>query len=92
MPAEVAFEHRPAPGFFDVGEENARTKEIGLQFRPTTIEEMEGRRRKVRPLCLCCGQVLRNLTLHTDSICVKERCLGTEHGRVSLVFAALCKQ
>ena len=44
--AEVAFEHRPAAGFFDTGEEAARTKEIGKEFRPVTLEEMEGRRRK----------------------------------------------
>ena len=47
--AEVAFEHRPAAGFFDTGEEAARTKEIGKEFRPVTLEEMEGRRRKARP-------------------------------------------
>ena len=46
--AEVAFEHKPATGFFDTGEEQRRTKEVGQEFRPATLEEMEGRRRKVR--------------------------------------------
>ncbi|KAK9814983.1 hypothetical protein WJX73_003873 [Symbiochloris irregularis] len=43
---EVAFEHRPAMGFFDTGEEERKTKEVGQEFRPATLEEMEGRRRK----------------------------------------------
>lgn len=43
---EVAFEHKPAIGFYDTGEEQRTTKEIGQQFRPVTLEEMEGRRRK----------------------------------------------
>ena len=45
---EVAFEKRPAPGFYDVANENDRTKEVGRQFRPVTLEEMEGKRRAVR--------------------------------------------
>lgn len=45
---EVAFEHAPALGFFDTGAEKERTKEVGQEFRPVTLEEMEGRRRKVR--------------------------------------------
>ena len=45
---EVAFEKKPAMGFFDTGAEQDRTKEIGQEFRPTTLEDMEGRRRKVR--------------------------------------------
>lgn len=44
---EVAFEKAPAAGFFDTGEEKDRTREIGKEFRPATLEEMEGRRRKV---------------------------------------------
>ena len=44
---EVAFEKKPAMGFFDTGAEDDRTKEIGREFRPTTLEDMEGRRRKV---------------------------------------------
>ncbi len=44
---EVAFEKKPAMGFFDTGAEQDRTKEIGQEFRPTTLEDMEGRRRKV---------------------------------------------
>ena len=44
---EVAFEKKPAMGFFDTGAEQDRSKEIGKEFRPTTLENMEGRRRKV---------------------------------------------
>ena len=44
---EVAFEKKPAMGFFETGAEEDRTKEIGREFRPTTLEDMEGRRRKV---------------------------------------------
>ena len=45
---EVAFEKRPAIGFFDTAEENQRSKEVGEEFRPQTLEEIEGRRRKVQ--------------------------------------------
>lgn len=44
---EVAFEKRPAQGFFDTGEEQQMTKQMGQEFRPVTLEEMEGKRRKV---------------------------------------------
>ncbi|KAL6764025.1 pre-mRNA splicing factor component-domain-containing protein [Haematococcus lacustris] len=44
--AEVAFEKKPASGFFDTAEEQARSKEIQQEFRPVTVEELEGRRRK----------------------------------------------
>ena len=43
---EVAFERKPAQGFFDVEEERQMTREMGKEFRPVTLEEMEGRRRK----------------------------------------------
>jgi hypothetical protein len=46
--AEVAFERKPVPGFYDTGEEARATKEMQQAFRPTTVEEMEGKRRKVR--------------------------------------------
>lgn len=49
---EVAFEKRPAIGFFDTAEENQRSKEVGEVFRPQTLEELEGKRRKVG---MCCG-------------------------------------
>lgn len=45
--AEVAFEKKPAPGFYDTGAETAMTKDMQQEFRPTTVEEMEGKRRKV---------------------------------------------
>mmetsp|Transcript_7123 Transcript_7123/g.12265 ORF Transcript_7123/g.12265 Transcript_7123/m.12265 type:complete len:828 (-) Transcript_7123:440-2923(-) len=44
--AEVAFERKPAPGFYDVSEELSVTKELAQEFRPITLEELEGRRRK----------------------------------------------
>ena len=44
---EIAFEKRPAMGFYDTGEEGDRTKEMREQFRPQTLEELEGRRRQV---------------------------------------------
>lgn len=44
---EVAFERKPAQGFYDVEEERQMTKDIGKEFRPITLEEMEGRKRKV---------------------------------------------
>lgn len=45
--AEVAFEKKPAPGFYDTGSEVAMTRDMQQEFRPTTVEEMEGKRRKV---------------------------------------------
>lgn len=49
--AEVAFERKPVPGFYDTGEEARQTREMQQEFRPTTVEEMEGKRRKVGPGC-----------------------------------------
>lgn len=46
---EVAFEKAPAIGFYDTAAEKETTKELGREFRPLTLEEMEGRRRKVNP-------------------------------------------
>lgn len=45
--AEVAFEKKPVPGFYDTGDEVRQTREMQQEFRPTTVEEMEGKRRKV---------------------------------------------
>ena len=45
---EVAFEKAPAIGYYDTAAEREMTKELGKEFRPMTLEEMEGRRRKVR--------------------------------------------
>ena len=58
---EVAFEMRPAPGFFDTAAEQATTREVGREFRPTTVEEIEGKRPRVRSvrsgmLAPCRGQ------------------------------------
>lgn len=35
-------------GFFDVREEDAMTREIGKEFRPVTVDEIEGKRHRVR--------------------------------------------
>ena len=43
----MPFEKKPAPGFYDTGDEVAATKSMREEFRPVTIEEMEGKRRKV---------------------------------------------
>lgn len=45
--AEVAFEKKPAPGFFDTADEQRTAKQMQQEFRPVTIEEMEGKRRRV---------------------------------------------
>lgn len=51
--AQVAFENAPAPGFYDTSGEKDTTKELARQFRPTTLEELEGgKRRKARPVAL----------------------------------------
>jgi hypothetical protein len=45
----VAFENAPAPGFYDTGAEQQTTREVARVFRPTTLEELEGgKRRKAR--------------------------------------------
>jgi len=47
--AQVAFENAPAPGFYDTGAEQQTTREVARVFRPTTLEELEGgKRRKAR--------------------------------------------
>ena len=47
---EVAFAHRPAPGFFDTAEEDRRLREAreggAGAFRPVTVAELEGPRRR----------------------------------------------
>lgn len=60
---EVAFEKKPVPGFYDVGEEQQTTKLMGQEFRPVTLEEMEGKRRKVSVLGCCMGTD-SNILLH----------------------------
>jgi pre-mRNA-splicing factor CDC5/CEF1 len=43
---EVPFEKRPAPGFYDVADENARTRELREEFKPMTNDELEGGKRR----------------------------------------------
>uniref|UniRef100_A0A1D2A2M5 Cell division cycle 5-like protein n=1 Tax=Auxenochlorella protothecoides TaxID=3075 RepID=A0A1D2A2M5_AUXPR len=43
---EVPFERRAAAGFFDTREEATRTSEMQEDFRPITVDELEGRKRK----------------------------------------------
>jgi len=41
-------------GFFDTREEEATTREVGKEFRPGTVDEIEGKRHRVRT-CLNCN-------------------------------------
>ncbi|KAL4447677.1 hypothetical protein ABPG75_004896 [Micractinium tetrahymenae] len=43
---EVPFEVQPAAGFYDISEEAQATKEMREEFRPITIEELEGKKRR----------------------------------------------
>ena len=43
---EVPFERRPAPGFYDVTEENEITRAMQGEFRPVSKEELEGKKRR----------------------------------------------
>ncbi|GFR40753.1 hypothetical protein Agub_g1364 [Astrephomene gubernaculifera] len=44
--AEVAFELKPQAGFYSTEEEDRITRSMQQEFRPVTVEELEGRRRK----------------------------------------------
>mmetsp|Transcript_23430 Transcript_23430/g.51433 ORF Transcript_23430/g.51433 Transcript_23430/m.51433 type:complete len:829 (+) Transcript_23430:239-2725(+) len=44
--AEVAFEKKPTAGFFDTAAEEEVTRDMQQEFRPVTVEELEGKRRK----------------------------------------------
>ena len=44
--SEVAFERRPAPGFYDVGEEDKVTREMQEHFRPITKAELDRGRKE----------------------------------------------
>ncbi|GLC50856.1 hypothetical protein PLESTB_000439400 [Pleodorina starrii] len=44
--AEVAFELKPQAGFYSTEEEEQLTRSMQQEFRPVTVEELEGRRRK----------------------------------------------
>ncbi|GLI69273.1 hypothetical protein VaNZ11_013849 [Volvox africanus] len=44
--AEVPFELRPQTGFYSTEEEEQITRSMQQEFRPVTVEELEGRRRK----------------------------------------------
>lgn len=43
---EVPFEVKPAAGFYDTQDEVQATKEIREEFRPVTIDELEGKKRR----------------------------------------------
>jgi len=43
---EVAFERAPPTGFHDTTAEDLRARELAREFRPVTVEELEGRRRR----------------------------------------------
>ncbi|KXZ44260.1 hypothetical protein GPECTOR_70g491 [Gonium pectorale] len=44
--AEVPFELKPQAGFYNTEEEDQVTRSMQQEFRPVTVEELEGRRRK----------------------------------------------
>ena len=46
--AEIAFEHKPPPGFYDTSEEQQREKSEARnkEFKPVRLDELEGKRRK----------------------------------------------
>jgi pre-mRNA-splicing factor CDC5/CEF1 len=46
--AEIAFEHKPPPGFYDTSEEQQKEKTGALHkdFKPVRLDELEGKRRK----------------------------------------------
>lgn len=47
---EVAFERAVPVGFYNIASERERTKEMSQEFRPVTLQELEGKRRKVDSL------------------------------------------
>lgn len=51
---EVAFEMKPAAGFYDTAADDVRTKLVQKEFRPVTLEELEGKRHKVRVCMYAC--------------------------------------
>lgn len=44
---EVAFEAKPAAGFYDTAADEERSEAVRKEFRPITLEQLEGKRRKV---------------------------------------------
>ncbi|PNW85668.1 hypothetical protein CHLRE_03g197350v5 [Chlamydomonas reinhardtii] len=44
--SEVAFELKPQAGFYSTADEEKTTRSMQQEFRPVTVEELEGRRRK----------------------------------------------
>ncbi|QDZ21389.1 cell division cycle 5-like protein [Chloropicon primus] len=46
--AEIAFEHKPPPGFYDTSEERGRERKAMKEqkFKPVSVEELEGKKRK----------------------------------------------
>lgn len=76
----MAFEKKPAPGFYDTGAENAMTKDMQQEFRPTTVEEMEGKRRKVGCLVACahCSPTHRSRALWYPA-CMAARLFAAAH-------------
>lgn len=54
----LCFPGHEQAGFFDVREEDALTKEIGKEFRPATVDEIEGKRHRVRVHLPCAASVM----------------------------------
>jgi hypothetical protein len=94
----VAFERKPVPGFYDTGEEARATKEMQQEFRPTTVEEMEGKRRKVWHCCsvwfggvakLCLACVSEGASTTGLPLLLRWRASGARCG-TAVVLCALC--
>ena len=66
--AEVAFEARPAAGFFDVAAEDAAAAVAAKQFRPASLAELEGPKRADAE-----SELARVSAARGNVLCVRER-------------------
>ncbi|GAB4822419.1 hypothetical protein N2152v2_009465 [Parachlorella kessleri] len=65
---EVAFEKKPAAGFYDVAEEVAATKAVREEFRPVTREELEGKKPRDVEAELAKQDVQRNKMIERQNV------------------------
>lgn len=87
MPAAASHSQRsnaPLPsvqaGFFDVRDEDATTREIGKEFRPATVDEIEGKRHRVRRACARCIDPASSLALQDCAVHICHKlCKLTEY-------------
>ncbi|KAK9842456.1 hypothetical protein WJX81_000971 [Elliptochloris bilobata] len=90
---EVAFENAPAPGFYDTGAEKVMTKEVARQFRPTTLEELEGgkRRKEIEATLMKRDEAKAALRERTDqpaavakALALNDAAIGRRRGKMML--------